>query len=51
MHLYVCLAVLKSFENDLVDKTYPELRAFMERIPALDIEKTVAQAQNFQSLE
>ena len=51
LHLYVCLAVLKSFENDLLDKTYPELRAFMEAIPTLDIEKLVTQAQTLQFLE
>ena len=51
MHLYVCLAILKTFENDLLDKNYPEVRAFMGVLPVLDIERLVTQAQNFQALE
>lgn len=51
LHLYVCLAILKTFENDLLDKNYPEVRAFMGVLPVLDIERLVTQAQNFQALE
>lgn len=51
MHLYVCLAVLKMYENELLDKTFPEIRAFMEVLPSLDIERIVGQALNFQLIE
>jgi hypothetical protein len=51
LHLYVCLAVLKMYENELLDKTFPEVRAFMEVMPALDVERIIAQAHNFQLFE
>lgn len=46
LHLYVCLALLKFYQSDMLDKAYPEIRAFMERIPDIDVERVVAQAQN-----
>jgi hypothetical protein len=44
LHVYVCLAVLSHFKEDLEDLEQSDIQSFMQRLPAVNIDAVLAQA-------
>ena len=45
LHMFVCLAILETCQNDLIELEQPELYAFLQHLPALDMDRIINKAQ------
>lgn len=45
LHTFVCLAILENCQADLVELEHGEIVAFLQNLPALDMDRIIVQAQ------
>eukprot|EP00128_Syssomonas_multiformis_P018595 Colp12_sorted_trinity150504_noHs@24184 len=46
LHIYVCLAVLDMYKEELEDFEYSELKGFLQRLPHMNVDKIISHAKN-----
>jgi len=46
LHIYVCLAILRNCSEELMELEISELKAFLQRLPAMDMDEIITQAFN-----
>jgi hypothetical protein len=46
LHLFVCLAILANFNEDLMELEHSELKGFLQHLPDMDMDQIIAQAYN-----
>jgi len=46
LQVYVCLAILMNCSEDLMELEVSELRAFLQHLPAMDMDEIISQAYN-----
>jgi len=46
LHLYVTLAILRNFNDDLLELENPEIKGFLQHLPNMDMDQIIAQAYN-----
>lgn len=44
LHPYVCAAVLRVCQEDLIELEYPEMKGFLQHLPWLDVEQVLSVA-------
>jgi len=49
LHVFVCLALLADCQEDLLDMSHQELRAFMKSVPCFDVDRLVSNALDLKS--
>jgi len=49
LHVFVCIALLSDYQDDLLDMSHPELRGFMYNVPTFDVDRVVSNALNLKS--
>jgi hypothetical protein len=48
LHLYVCLAILGEWREELTELENVELKGFLQHLPSMDMDKIIALAYNLQ---
>jgi len=46
LHIYVCIAILKNCTDELMELEIFELKAFLQRLPSMDMDEIISQAYN-----
>ncbi|KAL6066988.1 Rab-GAP TBC domain-containing protein [Balamuthia mandrillaris] len=46
LHVYICLAILVQFHEDLTELEHSELKGFLQHLPPMDMDQLIAQAYN-----
>ncbi|EGG19405.1 ankyrin repeat-containing protein [Cavenderia fasciculata] len=46
LHVYVCLAILINFSEELLELEHSEILAFLQHLPGIDMDQIIAQAYN-----
>ncbi|KAM9976942.1 hypothetical protein ACTFIR_010791 [Dictyostelium discoideum] len=46
LHVYVCLAILTNFSEELLELEHSEILSFLQHLPGIDIDQIIAQAYN-----
>ncbi|KAN0048009.1 hypothetical protein ACTA71_002400 [Dictyostelium dimigraforme] len=46
LHVYVCLAILTNFSDELLELEHSEILSFLQHLPGIDIDQIIAQAYN-----
>eukprot|EP01133_Synstelium_polycarpum_P001484 gene1484-1722_t len=46
LHVYVCLAILINFSEELLELEHSEIRGFLQHLPGIDMDQIIAQAYN-----
>ncbi|KYQ93917.1 ankyrin repeat-containing protein [Tieghemostelium lacteum] len=46
LHLFVCLAILTNFSEELLELEHSEILSFLQHLPGIDMDQIIAQAYN-----
>ncbi|KAF2073773.1 hypothetical protein CYY_004907 [Polysphondylium violaceum] len=46
LHVFVCLAILTNFSEELLELEHSEILAFLQHLPGIDMDQIIAQAYN-----